>query len=49
MYELRFYRNNGDYEVVGRYPTSALAFGMRKKKAFLPQYPIKSLKVVKQE
>lgn len=49
MFELRFYRNNGDYEVLGRYHTAALAFGMRKKKAELSWYPIQALKVVKQE
>ena len=47
MYELRYYSNPSQYEVVDRYPTPSLAYGMRKKKAKEPQYSLSKLKVVK--
>jgi len=47
MYELRYYFSPKNYEVVGTYPTSSLAYGMRKKKAKEPQYNLQKLKVVK--
>lgn len=47
MYEVRFYFNSKQYEVLGTYHTPQLAYGMRKKFTFQPQYPINKLKVVK--
>ena len=46
MYELRYYFNAKQYEVVDSYPTASLAYGMRKKKAKEPQYSLDKLKVV---
>lgn len=47
MYELRYYLSATRYEVVDTYPTSSLAYDMRKKKAKKPQYSLSKLKVVK--
>lgn len=47
MYELRYKINKNNYEILGSYHTPSLAYGMRKKKSKLPQYPLCNLKVVK--
>jgi len=47
MYEIRYYFGKGplDYDVVDRYYTPSLAYGMRKKLAEEPQYNLDTLKV----
>lgn len=47
MYELRYYLNPRNYEIVGSYGIPSLAYGMRKKKAKEPQYSLAKLKVVR--
>ncbi len=49
MYELRFYINKKDFDVLDTYGNPQLAYGMRKKKhAENPiTWPIQRLKVVK--
>lgn len=48
VWELRFYHNPRNYNVVGRYSNPGLAYGMRKKKnAEAPlTFPLNNLKVV---
>lgn len=49
MYELRYYLNPRQYEVVGTYGNPQLAYGMRKKKnkESPTTYSLASLRVVK--
>ena len=49
MYELRYYFNVRNFEIVGYYNNAAIAYGMRKKKSKEPQYHINKLRVVKQK
>ena len=46
MFELRYYFNKRQYEVLDSYRSISLAYGMRKKFAMREQYQLSKLKII---